>query len=158
MCKFRSVNENTIIFIMKTNYYIDPDITKAETLPASFYKDKAVFEATKEYVFLKSWQWIGDENQVPLPQSVHPFVLLDGFITEPLVLTKNEQGDINCLTNVCTHRGNLVALNPGKSKKLTCFYHGRRFNLKGEFEHMPEFEQTEDEKRNGIFFKITRRH
>jgi choline monooxygenase len=125
-------------------FFIHPDIKKAETLPASFYKDNAVFEALKERVFLKSWQWIGDENLVPFSQSVHPFVLLDGYLTEPLLLTKNKNEEINCLTNVCTHRGNLVALNPGKSRKLTCFYHGRRFNLNGEFEHMPEFEQTED--------------
>ena len=37
-----------------------------------------------------------------------------------------------------------MALHPGKSKKLTCMYHGRRFNLKGEFEHMPEFDEAED--------------
>jgi choline monooxygenase len=48
------------------------------------------------------------------------------------------------MTNVCTHRGNLVALNAGQSKKLTCLYHGRQFNLKGEFEHMPEFSNAED--------------
>jgi choline monooxygenase len=129
---------------MKTNYNIDPDIKKAETLPASFYKDKEVFEATKELVFLKSWQWVGDQNLVPFAHSIHPFVLLDGYLTEPLVLTKNKNEEISCLTNVCTHRGNLVALNPSKSKNLTCFYHGRRFNLNGEFEHMPEFEETED--------------
>ena len=64
---------------MKFN--IDPDIKKAETLPASFYKDAAIFETTKESVFLKSWQWIGDENLVRQPQSVHPFVLLDGYFT-----------------------------------------------------------------------------
>jgi choline monooxygenase len=129
---------------MDTNYHIDPDIKKAETLPASFYKDKTVFEAIKEDVFLKSWQWVGDKNQVALSQSVHPFVLLDGFLTEPLVLTKDDDDHINCLTNVCTHRGNLVALHPGKNKKLTCMYHGRRFNLKGEFEHMPEFNEAKD--------------
>jgi choline monooxygenase len=122
---------------MAEKYYIDPDIKKAETLPAKFYKDNATFEALKENVFLNSWQWIGDENLVALPQFVYPFVLLDG-------LTKNKEGEISCLTNVCTHRGNLVALNPGKFRNLTCFYHGRRFNLKGEFEHMPEFEQTEN--------------
>lgn len=129
---------------MVKKFHIDPDITKAETLPASFYRDEAVFEALKEKVFLNSWQWIGDEDLVPLPQSVHPFVLLDGYLTEPIVLTKSKDEDISCLTNVCTHRGNLVALNPGKSRKLICFYHGRRFNLKGEFEHMPEFEDVED--------------
>ena len=129
---------------MAENFYIDPDITKAETLPASFYKSQSVFEVLKEKVFLKSWQFIGDENLVKLPQSVHPFVLLDGFLTEPMLLTRDQDEHINCLTNVCTHRGNVVALHPGKSKKLTCMYHGRRFNLKGEFEYMPEFNEAED--------------
>jgi choline monooxygenase len=129
---------------MTSKFNIDHDITKAETLPASFYKDLSVFETIKEKVFLKSWQWIGDENLVKLPQSVHPFVLLDNYLTEPLLLTKNSNNEISCLTNVCTHRGNLVALNSGISKKLTCLYHGRRFNLNGEFEYMPEFNDAKD--------------
>lgn len=129
---------------MAFNFHIDPDIRKAETLPASFYKDPAVFEALKEQVFYKGWQWLGDTSLVALPQSVYPFVLLDGFLTEPMVLTKDSQEDLHLLSNVCTHRGNLVALHPGKAKKLSCFYHGRRFDLAGTFEHMPEFDQTED--------------
>ena len=83
---------------MKFN--IHPDIKKAETLPTSFYKDKAVFEATKEKVFLNSWQWIGDEDLVPFEQSVHPFVLLDGYLTEPLVLTKNKENEILSLIHI----------------------------------------------------------
>ena len=129
---------------MSENFYINTDITKAKTLPALFYKSEATFEALKELVFLKSWQFIGDENLVRLPQSVYPFVLLDSFLTEPMLLTRNENEHINCLSNVCTHRGNVVVLHPGKSKKLTCMYHGRRFNLKGEFEHMPEFNEVKD--------------
>lgn len=129
---------------MIKNYYINPDIRKSETLPAVFYKDNDTFEALKNDVFLKSWQFIGDENLVRLPQSVHPFMLLETFLTEPMLLTRDKDEHISCLTNVCTHRGNVLALHPGKSKKLTCMYHGRRFNLKGEFEHMPEFKEAED--------------
>ena len=62
---------------MNHNYFIDPDITKAETLPASFYKEESVFEQLKERVFLKTWQFVGDEQQVRLPEQVYPFVLLD---------------------------------------------------------------------------------
>jgi choline monooxygenase len=129
---------------MKDRFSIETDISKAETLPASFYKNKDVFELLKEKVFLKSWQWIGDENLVKLPQSVHPFVLLDGYLTEPLLITKELDETIHCLSNVCTHRGNLVALNPGKSKKLICTYHGRRFGLDGSYQSMPEFEQVKN--------------
>ena len=125
-------------------YIINSDIKKAETLPASFYKDQTVFEALKKHVFLNSWQWVGDENLVKLPQTAHPFVLLDGYLTEPMLLTKDKNEEINCLSNVCTHRGNIVVLNSGKTKKLTCTYHGRRFNLKGAFEYMPEFKDVEN--------------
>jgi phenylpropionate dioxygenase-like ring-hydroxylating dioxygenase large terminal subunit len=125
-------------------YIIDSDIKKAKTLPASFYKDKTVFEALKKQVFLSSWQWVGDENLVKLPQTVHPFVLLEGYLTEPMLLVKDKNEEIYCLSNVCTHRGNIVVLNSGKTKKLTCAYHGRRFNLKGGFEYMPEFKEVKD--------------
>jgi choline monooxygenase len=129
---------------MSKNYNIDPDIRKAETIPAEFYKSQSVFESVKEKIFLKSWQWIGDENLIKQQESVHPFVLLDSFLTEPIVLTKDANNTIQCLSNVCTHRGNLVAEKPEKCKKLTCSYHGRRFNLNGEFEFMPEFEAAEN--------------
>lgn len=129
---------------MSNKFFIHPDISQAETLPASFYRDEQVFNAIREKIFLKTWQWIGDQDLVALPQSVYPFVLLENYLTEPLLLVRNENDEIQCFTNVCTHRGNLVALHPGKAKKLVCMYHGRRFNLNGSFEHMPEFEEAKD--------------
>ena len=129
---------------MNTKFIVDQDITKASTLPTSFYKSDLIFDTIKEKIFLKSWQFIGDEELVKLPKSVHPFVLLNSYLTEPMVLTKDADGNINCLSNVCTHRANLVVLGSGKLKKLTCSYHGRRFDLKGRFEHMPEFKEAQD--------------
>ena len=129
---------------MSKKLFIDQDITKASTLPSSFYKDPEIFEAIKNKIFYKTWQWIGDENCVTTAQSVHPFILLKDFLNEPMVITKDEKNGIHCLSNVCTHRGNIVANESGKSKKLICGYHGRRFALNGEFEHMPEFKMAKD--------------
>ena len=126
------------------SYHVDPDIKKAETLPAEFYQSMEVFEALKEKVFVKTWQWIGDEGLVPLTKTVHPFILLDNYLSEPLVLSKDEKDDLHCMSNVCTHRGNLVVQNPGKNNQLLCMYHGRRFALDGAFKSMPEFEGAED--------------
>ena len=127
---------------MSQKFYIDSDITKAETLPAEFYRNQQVFDRLKDQVFYKSWQWIGHENLVADKKSVHPFVLLPGFLTEPMLLTKDGEENLFCLSNVCTHRGNLVALKKSKAKKLICGYHGRRFTLDGTFEFMPEFKET----------------
>ncbi|MDM9630320.1 aromatic ring-hydroxylating oxygenase subunit alpha [Robiginitalea aurantiaca] len=126
------------------NFTINPDIRKAATLPATFYRDPEVFEALREWVFYRTWQWIGDDRGLESAGAVVPFVLLEGFLDEPMVLTRDASGDLHCLSNVCTHRGNLVVGAAGNSRKLICGYHGRRFDLSGAFEHMPEFSQTEN--------------
>jgi choline monooxygenase len=126
-----------------TNFHVDPDIRKAETLPASFYRDKAIFDLLKNKVFYRTWQWIGDESLVPKAQSVYPFILLEDFLTEPILLTRDTAEKVHSFSNVCTHRGNLLVSKPGNLRKLICGYHGRRFNLEGAFEHMPEFKEAE---------------
>lgn len=129
---------------MNYNYHIDPDIRKAETLPAAFYQDDGVFAALKTRVFARSWQWIGDVSLVPLARSVYPFFLLENFLSEPLVLTRGADDELHCLSNVCTHRANLVAYHPGQAAGLVCGYHGRRFGLDGAFQRMPEFAEAEN--------------
>ncbi|MBA3539944.1 MAG: Rieske 2Fe-2S domain-containing protein, partial [Deltaproteobacteria bacterium] len=56
----------------------------------------------------------------------------------PVVLARTEVG-VRCLSNVCTHRANLIVDAPGCSQALRCRYHGRRFGLDGRFVSMPEF-------------------
>jgi choline monooxygenase len=57
---------------------------------------------------------------------------------------KKEDEELLCLSNVCTHRGNILVHHPGQVKRLLCHYHGRRFNLSGAFQFMPEFEDVEN--------------
>lgn len=126
------------------NLNINSDIRIAETLPSSFYKDSELFEIIKNKIFLRAWHWIGDENLIAEKNSIYPFTLLEGYLDEPLMLSRSKDNNIKCLSNVCTHRGNLLVLKPCKSAKIRCTYHGRRFNSDGEFEFMPDFEKTKN--------------
>jgi choline monooxygenase len=128
------------------NFYVNPDITKAETLPAAFYRNQEVFEQMKEAIFVKSWQFIGDSpSLVPIDGYAHPFSFMENYLHEPMVLIRDKQSEIRCMSNVCTHRGNLIAHNAGTvSRDLNCMYHGRRWDLEGQFKHMPEFEEAKD--------------
>ncbi len=128
--------------VMNRQVNVNSDISRSETLPAWFYRDGKVFDELKESVFYQSWQWVGDKSDVKLEGHVHPFVLMDGFLTEPMLLSRDQEGQLHCLSNVCTHRANLVASNPGKVRKLVCPYHGRKFGLNGNFESMPEFQSA----------------
>jgi len=124
-------------------YHIHPDIRQAETLPSSFYRSKAVFDELIEKVFAKTWQFVGDTSLVSLTQQVHPFHFLEFGLEEPMLLT-NDNGAFSCISNVCTHRGNILCHDPCKSRQITCTYHGRRFDLQGEFQHMPQFKEAQN--------------
>ena len=68
---------------------------------------------------------------------------LEPLVAEPLLLTRDQDDEIHCLSNVCTHRGTILAEHPTCTRTLTCRYHGRRFGLDGECKHMPEFQDVE---------------
>lgn len=128
---------------MTARIEIDPSIARAETLPAEVYHDGAIFERLKESVFARSWHWVADDARVRAPGHVFPFTLLEGALDEPLVLVRAEDGGLRCLSNVCTHRGNIVVEGEGHLKGLRCRYHGRRFDLDGCLTFMPEFDGVE---------------
>jgi choline monooxygenase len=123
---------------------VNKNIKSSATLPASFYFDEAIWESMKETVFAKSWQYVGDERELfNVSVNTVPFIFLDKYIDEPLVLV-NTAEEVRCLSNVCTHRGFIIVHNPSNQSKLTCSYHGRRFDLEGNFEFMPEFKEVEN--------------
>ena len=122
---------------------IDADIRAAHTLPAAFYRDAAYWEAAKAAIFAPAWQYIGGSASMPAPGHVQPLQLLPGLLDEPLLLT-HDGGALRCLSNVCTHRANLVAGAAAPCHELRCRYHGRRFGLDGRFKSMPEFQDAAD--------------
>src|ERR1700740_2509427 len=125
-------------------FFVDSNIAKAKTLDTAFYTDKDVFEQCREKIFAPSWQFIGDEELVKDKGDVYPFTLFPGYIDEPLLLTKDKTGTVNILSNVCTHRGNLIADKACNANNLRCRYHGRMFSLDGKFVSMPEFKEVEN--------------
>ena len=126
------------------DFFIDKNIAKAKTIDTRFYKSEVYLGLSKEKIFIPSWQFIGDTDMVGEPGSVFPFVLLENYVTEPLVLTKNSEGKLSCMSNVCTHRGNLLCYDACKLKQITCKYHGRQFSLDGKFVSMPQFKEVEN--------------
>lgn len=127
-----------------SKFDVDPNIAKARTIDTDIYLNPEYFEKAKEKIFASSWQFIGDTDQVKDPGWVTPVTLLENYLNEPLLLSRDKLGNLNCLSNVCTHRGNLLVEKPCKLNDIRCKYHGRRFQLNGNFLSMPEFKEVED--------------
>ena len=123
-------------------YRVEQDIRVAETLPGRFYSDEEAFDRMRERVFARTWQWIGDLGDVAEPQSLAPRTLLPGLLDEPLLLARDGAGTLRCLSNVCTHRGNILVAEPCRAKEIRCGYHSRRFDLDGRMSFMPEFKEA----------------
>lgn len=123
---------------------ISKRIEQSTTLDSKFYSDKAIWEQLKEQVFAKQWQYLGDKDLLfKGPENVVPLWLLEGYLDEPILLV-NQDDHLKCMTNVCTHRGFVMVDHPSKLRNITCLYHGRRFDLNGQFEFMPEFKEAEN--------------
>jgi choline monooxygenase len=125
-------------------FEIDPVIGQASTLPSWAYTDPALFARMADRVFARSWQLVADTDRVRVPGWVCPVPFVEGILEEPLLLTRDGADRLRCLSNVCTHRGNLVCEHEGAQSVLRCRYHGRRFGLDGRLLSMPEFEGVKD--------------
>jgi len=120
---------------------VDKDITKAATLPSKFYNDNKYLELSKDSLFAKTWQLICDDSNLKILNNAYPFYFLESYIDEPLLYIHSSDNVIQCFSNVCTHRGNLLVEHPCQiNRDITCKYHGRRFNTCGKFISMPETE------------------
>ena len=124
--------------------FVHKDISKAKTLSTDFYTDPDYFIATKEKIFSRCWHFVGDTSFVKEPGNCYPFTLLEGYLNEPLMFTRDKQGKVHCVSNVCTHRGNLLVDQPCKTSNIRCKYHGRLFQLDGVFHSMPEFKEVKN--------------
>jgi len=122
-------------------FEIDSDIRRAKTLSSAFYTEERYFDMSKEKIFARTWQLVGRVDEF---ENLFPSTLLPGILDEPVLLTKDADEELKCLTNVCTHRGKILVEEAGKANLIRCGYHGRRFDLTGKFLSMPEFADVID--------------
>jgi choline monooxygenase len=118
---------------------VDPDIAHAATPDPALYSDPALLARCRERVFARTWQWVGDLRDVAQPQSLSPRTVLPGLLDEPVLFARDATGALRCLSNVCTHRANLLVGAPCRADHIRCGYHSRRFDLAGRMTFMPEF-------------------
>lgn len=127
-----------------SKFSVDPNIAKAKTVHTDFYTSQQIFEECKEKIFANSWQYVGSKQNFIEGNNVYPLVLLEHYLNEPLVLTKDKESNIQLLSNVCTHRGNILVEGTCNLTHLRCKYHGRTFHLNGQLNSMPEFKEVEN--------------
>ncbi|GAA2352908.1 benzoate 1,2-dioxygenase large subunit [Saccharopolyspora halophila] len=94
----------------------------------SIFTDPDLFELEMRYLFEGNWLYLAHESQIPNPG--------DYFTTyigrTPVVITRDKQGELNCLVNACSHRGAMLCRRKRDNRTtLTCPFHGWTFSNSG---------------------------
>jgi choline monooxygenase len=122
------------------NWHYDPRLAHAATLPSRFYFDPAVLEAENRNVFARTWQLVGQLEQVREPGQFFTATIAN----EPVLVVRGNDGVLRAMSNVCRHRAGPVAKGEGKRPVLQCGYHGWTYALDGRLAVTPEFEDVQD--------------
>ncbi len=96
-------------------------------IPASAYTDEALFEREKRQIFRRLPLMVAPSCELPEPGD---FKAMD-ICGVPLLLTRQKDGTVAALLNMCAHRGNPVASGSGNASRFTCGYHGWTFKNDG---------------------------
>ena len=108
------------------------------TLPSYFYTDEQVLELEMQSIFKKQWICIGRADEVPEAGDY----ITTHVVNEPLIMLRDEDGQIQVLSNICRHRCMKVAEGKGKGARgFACPYHAWSYDLKGNLVSAPRMKQ-----------------
>ena len=124
--------------------YTQRNYAQARSMPPEFYTSEEVFKLEQERLFRSQWVCLGRIQQIPNPGDYFTTNLID----EPLIVVRTNANEIKVLSNVCRHRGSVIADGSGNSNVFVCPYHSWTYSLNGELRHAPLIDKRTDFDRN----------
>lgn len=115
------------------------DVATAATLPPLLYTSEEVLAFEREAVFAKEWLCVGRADRIPNPGDWFT-VTITG---EPLIVLRDKEGQVRCLSAVCQHRAMQVCQGEGNSTTFKCPYHHWIYGQDGRLLGAPAMERTE---------------
>jgi phenylpropionate dioxygenase-like ring-hydroxylating dioxygenase large terminal subunit len=110
------------------------DTTARPLVTRRLYTDEEVLAEELASIFAKSWLLVGFDSEVAQPGDY----VTRRMGADPVILTRDESGDVHVLHNSCTHRGTQVCKAAfGNSANFRCGYHGWTFGNDGQLRGVP---------------------
>lgn len=108
----------------------------ARCLPGRFYTDPDYFRYEVESFLSKEWHCLGRADEIPNSGDYFTTQLFD----EPLLVVRGDDGAVRVLSNVCRHRGMLLAENSGSARRFVCSYHAWSYDRAGTLINAPRMQ------------------
>ena len=132
-------------------FFVDPNIGRAESLPASAFVDPEFLDLELGTIFAQTWllalqESNSQDDAAILTGSLEkagsrvPFNLLG----KPFFLQRGNQGRLSCFPNVCTHAWHPLVESSSFGGAIICPQHGRQFDNEGRFVAQAGFDKMEN--------------
>src|SRR3984885_4273401 len=113
------------------------------SLPQALYSDPAVFDFDVQAIFNRHWLQVALEVEIPRPGDY----LTLSVGPSPIVILRNEEGEVRAFFNSCRHRGAQVCTEErGHAHRLVCPYHQWTYDLRGQLLRAGRMQESFDPK------------
>jgi phenylpropionate dioxygenase-like ring-hydroxylating dioxygenase large terminal subunit len=102
-----------------------PDLVREEAgrfrVHSDVYVEPEIFALELDRIFHRTWIYLGHEATIPEPGDYCTTTLG----TQPVIVSRDDEGEIHVLLNRCAHRGSVVCREErGHARTFRCPYHG----------------------------------
>ena len=108
-------------------------MTISSTLPFSWYTDEEQLRRERTKIFARSWQYAGRSADISQPGSY----LTTDAAGIPVLVTRDDDGELRAFINVCRHRGAVLAEGCEARSSIQCHYHAWTYGLDGALRAAP---------------------
>ena len=102
-------------------------------LPANVYTCPDLWARELDQIFAREWIWCGHVSELAVAGDFLTFRIID----TPLIVLRDEEGELRAFANVCQHRGAALVEGQGRRPRFSCPYHAWTYDLNGRLEKAP---------------------
>ena len=114
-------------------------LAEAAAPPAAYYTSQDLYDLEMKHIFHKDWLWVGHADDVKKPGDYFTFT----YAMEPILVTRDQTGQLHAFSNVCRHRGAIIAAGEGNCRSFACPYHKWTYGLNGKLLGAPTMNEVE---------------
>lgn len=106
---------------------------QARALAPHYYTSEEIFKQEIEHIHLKNWFFVARTDELANSGDYRAVDTVGG----PVLLTRDEQGELHAFANFCRHRGSILLEGCGNRRNILCPYHAWSYKLDGSMLRAP---------------------
>ena len=110
------------------------ELVRPDHVHGTLYTDPEIYRIELDRIWRRGWVYVGHVSEIPKANDY----VMKSIGPEPILMTRDREGQVHLLHNRCPHRGNRVCMtDKGQARSFTCPYHGWTFGNDGALKGYP---------------------